>query len=43
MSDSGDIVPLYSPNQTIAGGAGDLILTITGYEGSGFQYCDDTL
>lgn len=43
MGDSGDIVPLYTPSQTIAGGAGDLILTITGYEGSGFQYCDDTM
>jgi len=31
MTDSGDITPLYNPSQTIAGGAGDLILTFTGY------------
>jgi hypothetical protein len=42
VNDAGDIVPLYSPSQTIAGGAGDLMLTFTGHKGSGFEFCDVT-
>ena len=42
VNEAGDILPLYSPSQTIAGGAGDLMLTFTGHKGSGFEYCDAT-
>ena len=42
MGDNGDILPIYNPNQIIAGGGGDLILTITGHPGSGFENCDIT-
>jgi len=35
-------LPLYNPGQSIAGGGGDIVLKITGYPGSGFEFCDVT-
>jgi hypothetical protein len=42
VADNGDILPIYNPNQVIAGGAGDLILIFTGHPGGGFENCDIT-
>lgn len=42
MDEAGNITPLYSKDQTINGGAGDLMLTFTGFAGSGTEYCDIT-
>lgn len=43
MDDAGNITPLYDKSQTITGGAGDLMLTITGLPGGGFEFCDPTI
>lgn len=37
-----NIKPLYSKDQTITGGAGDLMIVVTGIPGSGFERCDAT-
>lgn len=41
LSDQGEILPLYNPSQAaVIGGGGDLLLTFSGYPGSGFEFCD---
>ena len=41
MNEQGEMVSLYNPSSsTVIGGAGDLVLTFSGYPGSGFEYCD---
>ena len=42
MDDNGNLTPLFSRDQIIVGGAGDLMLNITGYPGSGLEFCDVT-
>jgi hypothetical protein len=43
MNEQGEMVTLYNPSSsTVIGGAGDLVLTFSGYPGSGFEYCDVT-
>jgi len=42
MDDAGNVTPLYDKAQTIPGGAGDLMLTFTGFPGSGTEFCDVT-
>jgi hypothetical protein len=42
MDDAGNINSLYSRDQTINGGAGDLMLYFTGLSGSGTEFCDVT-
>lgn len=43
MSEKGELVSLYNPSESaVAGGAGDILLTFTGYPGSGFEQCDVT-
>lgn len=37
-----NIKPLFSKDQTITGGAGDLMIVVTGIPGSGFERCDAT-
>ena len=37
------MVSLYNPSASVVnGGGGDLLLTFSGYPGSGFEYCDVT-
>ena len=43
MADNGDILPIYSKAQTINAGAGDVLLTFSGFEGSGFEQCEQTI
>ena len=42
VTDTGDLVPIYSSSQSVTQGAGDVLLTIHGYEGSGFERCEHT-
>lgn len=42
LDDSNNVKPLFAKDQTITGGAGDLMITITGLPGSGFEQCDPT-
>mmetsp|Transcript_30501 Transcript_30501/g.46751 ORF Transcript_30501/g.46751 Transcript_30501/m.46751 type:complete len:98 (+) Transcript_30501:397-690(+) len=43
QSDAGDILPIFSKSQTLNAGAGDVLLTFSGYEGSGFAGCENTI
>lgn len=40
VSDDGEIISLYNPNQPTQGGGGDLLLEFTGHPGSGFEHCE---
>ena len=42
LNDNNDVVPLYDTSMNIGAGAGDLFLEFTGFEGSGFEFCDVT-
>ena len=42
LKDNGDLMPLYDPSQVVPGGAGDILLTFYGFQGSGFEFCDVT-
>lgn len=42
LDDNNNVKPLFAKDQTIPGGAGDLMITITGLPGSGFEQCDPT-
>jgi hypothetical protein len=42
MDENNNLKPLYSKEQIVPGGAGDLMITITGLPGSGFEQCDPT-
>ena len=42
MDDKNNIKPLYTKDQAVTGGAGDIMITVTGIQGSGFEQCDPT-
>lgn len=42
VTDTGDLVPIFSKAQSINAGAGDVLLAFKGVEGSGFEQCEVT-
>lgn len=39
----GDVVSMFDPSHPAGTGAGDVLLTFSGLEGSGFQHCEHTI
>jgi hypothetical protein len=42
VTDTGDLVPIFSKAQSINAGAGDVLLAFKGIAGSGFEQCEPT-